>query len=401
MIPSSPAVAGKTSPAHGVRAVGGKTNMKKHSLLMTLAMITFIALSLPSPAAAKDAVSAMVTNPLPASNWAALMADGNPIVNGNPDSPGTFAVGTIQLFYAADISELSSLDISFDLALGIKPSSTSKGQSTIYPATVEVAPVGSTHFLVDPNPYSWEFVGSDSKYWPAAQTFNLTLTNLDNVQVGDDLVANLRIGVTDNGHFLDTPTSVQIHVLVMDPPTACIQVFNFLTDLDFTTVLTGIDVNVSNSKKNGPEIKSTNPGQLSNNILVVSQCAEPQTFDLQITLDSHFEVQGHNAVATYLAGGYTDPSQFDISFFGNSTKQGQNLLLTGITLPPNSSFLATVHIGIISGGSTALLPVTGIFDGFVGELLVPGSNLTSLAPFIPFTMADPNPAMAELGFTIK
>lgn len=375
--------------------------MKKHSLLTTLAMIALIAISLPSPAAAKDAVSAMVTNPLPEANWAALMVDGKPIVNGNPDSPGTYAVGTIQLFYQAAISDLDDLDIYFDLSLGIKPSLTSKGQTSLYPATVEVAPVGSEHFIVDPNPFNAYFASSQEADWPATATFHLWLTNLEDVQVDDDLVANLRLRVTENGHFLDTPTSIQIHVLVLKDPAACIQVYNFLTDMEFTTILSSVDVNVSNSKNKGPEIKGTVPGQLSDNVLVVSSCAEPQTFDLLITLDPHFEVKGHNGVATYLAGGYTDPTTFDIDFFGTGTKQGQNLFLTGITLPPNSSFLATVHMGLITGGSPALLPVSGTFDGFLAELLVPGWNPNSLTPIILFNMADPNPADTQLAFTIK
>ena len=375
--------------------------MKKHSLLMTLAMITLIAISLPSPAAAKDAVKASVT---PISQLGPAPV---PQLNGNPYSPGTYAVGTIQLFYQIEKSQLGNSPLaSLELRLSIQAGNAG-GQLTSYPVDLSLRQTGSANLKLSPtpDPYSVTVPTNPIPNWFATTIVTVAaspalLQNLANVQPGDDLVANLQIEA-ERGHFLDTPTSIQVHILVLADDEACIQVFNFLTDMEFTTVLSSVEVNVSNSKKNGPEIKGTNPGQLSNNILVVSDCAEPQTFDLQITLDPNFEVKGNNGVATYLAGGYTDPSQFDIAFFGNGTKQGQNLLLTNITLPPDSSFLATVHMGLITGGSPALLPASGSFDGFLAELLVPGTNLNSLTPAIQFTMAEPNPAMAELGFTIK
>lgn len=373
--------------------------MKKHSLLLTFVMITLIAISLPTPAAAKDAVVASVTDPQPDEALVALM------VNGKAASPGTYAVGTIQMFFEMDKAQLESDPVAY-FTLGLTLWTDLKSsQPTNYPVDVTLKQTGSQNVELDPE--TSNFTIPDAA-WAGEETLvnvHVPASVVDAAQDGDDLVGNLQI-VAPGGSHLDTPTTIQVHIKVVDPQT-CITVYDFLTDMDFSAILTTTQVNVSkpngnpNKPDSEPQVKSTNPGQLSDNILIVSQCAEPQTFDLQITLDDHFEVQGRNAVATYLAGGYTDPSQFDISFFGNDTKQGQDLLLTDITLPPNSSFLATVHIGIISGVPASTLPTDGLFDGFMAELLVPGTNLSSLAPALPFTMAEPNPAMAELGFTIK
>jgi hypothetical protein len=54
-------------------------------------------------------------------------------------------------------------------------------------------------------------------------------------------------------------------------------------------------------------------------------------------------------VFTYFTSDYVDPSSFDITTFGNGTPQGENLWLQDVTLPAGDSFLATVHMGLITG----------------------------------------------------
>src|SRR3990170_3030379 len=105
--------------------------MKKNSLLLSIAMLILLALSLPSPAAAKDAVQAAVPDPLA---HPGLFSGHVPVAvmnNGNPLSNGTFAVGTIQLFYEIDKTELGTTN-TFPLALSIKQGPTT-GQQTAYP----------------------------------------------------------------------------------------------------------------------------------------------------------------------------------------------------------------------------------------------------------------------------
>ena len=122
-------------------------------------------------------------------------------------------------------------------------------------------------------------------------------------------------------------------------------------------------------------------------------------------MDSHFDTTPHNghcqAVFTYLTSGYVDPSTFNISAFGGGTAQGENLWLSNVTVPAGSSFLAAVHIGLITKVSPTTLPINGSFDGFAANLVLAGTDPNSLAPVILDSMATPNPAVTPISFTIK
>jgi hypothetical protein len=128
---------------------------------------------------------------------------------------------------------------------------------------------------------------------------------------------------------------------------------------------------------------------------------------LQITLDPHFETKGHNAVFTYFSSGYVDPDAFDLGVFGSGTPNGQSLWLENINLPAGQSFLALVHMGLITGNPPTWLPpmsgmpAAGIFSGFAAELLAPGSTPGTLATAPLAGMAEPNPAGTSLGFTVQ
>ena len=87
------------------------------------------------------------------------------------------------------------------------------------------------------------------------------------------------------GSRLDTTTTIQVHILVQDNA-ACLSVYNFLTDQDFQSIVTGTTLNLG-GPKNNRRVVSTNPGQFSDNVLIVNDCGETQTFDLHIILDSY------------------------------------------------------------------------------------------------------------------
>jgi len=198
---------------------------------------------------------------------------------------------------------------------------------------------------------------------------------------------------------LNTNTSIVVKVVLLHP-TACLKAANFVTDNEFNALDTVI-VNLKTDKKTGvTTVNSTNPGQFSDNVLVVNSCGEDQTIDLKIALDACFDTNPAGnpgqAVFTYLAEGEADEASFDINAFGSKTGQGQSLCLTGVTIPAGQTLLATVHMGAVKGILASALPATGSFgfsattyqegsngcvDGFV-HLLTDGVSATVAVPFV-------------------
>ena len=375
--------------------------MKQKSLLCTIAMLALVALALPTSGLAKDAVSAQVVPTTPV-----------PIVlnNGNPLSSGTFAVGTIQLFYTVNGFTFTPGEFSsFALNLGIKQGPMT-GQQTQYPVTLSLSQVGSPNLILDPEPGS--FVVSNA-LWKGSSTVHIVIPaatasdpslNCD----GCELVANLQLSAPGSSH-LDTPTTVQVHIKLTHP-TACLRVFDFITDEGFNGIVDSATVHLG-GPANNRKVVSTSPGQFSDNILIVNGCSTEQSFNLNITLDSHFEPHpsnGHgNPVFTYFTTGYVDPSSFNLTAFGSGTPAGASLWLQDINLPAGDAFLATVHTDLISGNPPTWLPAlsgtpaTGIFSGFSAELYAPGTTLTSLPTAPPASLAVPNPAATSMAFTIQ
>ena len=144
--------------------------------------------------------------------------------------------------------------------------------------------------------------------------------------------------------------------------------------------------------KNGL-VKATNPGQFSDDVLVVNTCSVPESFDLQVSLATTFQTNPANnpgnAVFTYVTAGEVDPSTFSLESFGTGTPQGQQLCLGHVTVQPEETFLATVHTAIQKGISA---PTSASFSA---TLYGAGSSCTgALDP-----LADPNPASTTLSFT--
>ena len=370
--------------------------MKRTSLL--LASVVLALAALPTTGAAKDAVAASAT-PIP---------EPTPLVfnNGNAYSNGTYAIGTIQLFYTVNAFTFTpGAFASFDLGLGVKVGPTS-GQQTRYPVNVTLDQIGSQNILLAPDDDTFTVTGQT---WTDHTTVHISISAAAAANVtcdGCDLVGNLRI-VAAGGSHLDTPTNVQVHIKLVHP-TSCLRVFNFITDQGFTVVpLTSAVVHLG-GPQNNRRVVSTNPGQMSDNVLIINECSTDQSFNLDIVLDPHFSINGHgNKVFTYFTSSSVDPDAFDLSVFGSGTPQGTSLWLENITVPAGDSFLVRVHMSIISGNPPSWLPATagappaGIFDGFWAELYVPGSAPANLATAPLAPMAVPNPASTSLGFTVQ
>ena len=167
-----------------------------------------------------------------------------------------------------------------------------------------------------------------------------------------------------------------------------------MTDADFNDLLTSTEVNV-----NKGSVKSTQPGQFADNVLIANICSAAVSFDLQIALDNRFETNPNNnpgnAVFTYATSGEVDPSTFAIQSFGTGQGKGQNLCLQNVTVAPNTSFLASVHSQVIKGLSAATLGASPF--SFAAAVLTAGSNCAGS----PDTIASPNPVGTTLPFIIR
>jgi hypothetical protein len=382
--------------------------MKTKIWLCAMAMLLVLPLALPLPLAAKDAVQAAVGAPF---------SGPTPIVvnNGNPYSVGTFAIGTIQLFYVVNADHFPAGPFaSFDLSLGIKAGPTT-GQATQYPVNfLTLQQTGSPNVTLTPVVSSFTVTGPT---WIDQTVVNISIPgsvpadpalNCD----GCEIVGNLQLAAPGGSH-LDTPTTVQVHIKLVHLDAPCLRVYDFLTDQGFTTIVTDTVVNLGGPKNNLKVVSTTPFGQFSDNVLIVNTCGTSQTFNLQIILDSHFETNPHNghgqAVFTYLTSGYVDPASFNLAAFGTGTPQGENLWLSNITVPAGDSFLATVHCGLITGNPVSWLPLTstnpvgGIFGGFSSSLYTTSTPLSAVTAGtgILDTLAAANPSTSSMSFTVQ
>ncbi len=357
------------------------------------AVLAVLVLGLTPQALAKDAVKASVT---PQGSPVPIMKE-----NGTPYSSGTYAIGTIQLFYTVSAFQFPSGNFA-SFQLDMMDMAYTANPATSYPVTLNLVQTGSSNLVLSPLLSSFIVSGTG---WSGSSIVTISIPasvasdpslNLD----GTDLIGNLQMVTSPQGAHLDTVTTVQVHIKLVHP-TACLRVYNFFTDQAFTTIVTSTDVNVNNKGK----VTATNPfGQLSDNILVVNTCSTPISFDLQIELDSSFQTNPNgnpgNAVFVYLTSGYMDPSTFNMAAFGSGTPQGQHLCLCNLTVPAGDTMLITVHMGIIRNMLASALPADGTFD-FGAEVYAAGSTLNCTTSGSPHPLADPSYAYTPLPFTIR
>jgi hypothetical protein len=332
------------------------------------------------PAAAGDAVRASVTPNTPPTPLVLL--------NGTGLTPGTYATGTIQLFYTVQamqfpIGTFATFDLNLAVAAG------KQNPATQYPAMVSVSQAGSGLVLTPDNPT----FAVTSAAWTGSTRVTIAIPDGVSNADGTDLVGNLKIDGDGQSH-LDTVTNVQVHIKLVHP-TSCLKLYVFVTDQDFTQVLTSATVNFTTRGK----MTGTTPGQLSQNVLVVNTCAASETFDLRAAIDPRFKTNPSgnpgNAVFTYSGAGEQDPSTFNLLGFTSETAHGQLLQLTNITVGAGDMSLMTVHLGIDkdqawTGGSS------GTFT-FSGAMYAPGTAFTTLIAGVDAV----NPATATVTYTIQ
>ncbi len=346
-----------------------------------VAVCAVLALVTARTAAAGDAVRASVTPNTPPT----------PLVlqNGAGLTPGTYAVGTIQLFYTVQALQFPAGPFaSFDLGLAVaagKPN-----PATQYPAGLTLHQTGSTQVTLTPDASSFLVT---SAVWTGGTRVTISIPDGVSNDDGTDLVGNLQLEAEGPSH-LDTVTTVQVHIKLVHP-TSCLKLYVFVTDQDFTQVVTSATVHLNPRGK----VSSTNPGQFSENLLVVNTCGAAETFDLRAALDPRFKTNPSgnpgNAVFSFSATGEQDPSTFNLLAFGSQTGNGQLLQLTNITVDAGDMFLMTVHMGIDkdqawTGGSS------GTFS-FTGAMYATGTSFTTLIAGV----GAVNPATATVAYIVQ
>ena len=330
---------------------------------------------------AKDSMAVSVSN-----------ATGSPLIVNNGQ-----AVGTIQVFYtvnasAFSIGEFASFDVNWVTSAGSGKATDYSGGITFTLSQDQQG--GYVDLLPSPNTFALTTTGQNGVSRITVYISPDKDGNLPPTVDGTDLVGNLKL---DAGSKVGTVTNIQVHIRLVHP-TDCLKVYNFVTDQDFNLgILDSTSLNVPKNGAKAGKVTSSQPGQFSDNVLVVNTCGSDQSFDLRIGLDSSFTTNGANAVKTYNAAGEFDSSNFNTILSGTGTPKGQSLCLQNVTVAAGTSFLATAHSKITDNWPQTSLPADGTFD-FAASLYeqVNASCSGSL-----HSLASPNPAAFVLPFTIK
>jgi hypothetical protein len=343
---------------------------------------------------AKDAVVAEVTPMTPA----------NPIMiqNGTQYSLGTYAIGTIQLFYTIQSYQFTAGNFgSFTLDLSIQAGKSTP--TTNYPVDpLTLKQTGSANLNLVPATNSFDVVNTG---WHGSTRvdINIPTSVAENptFQVdGAELVANLQMEVP-NGSKLDTVTTIQVH-LILAHPTDCLKASSFITNNDNTAEIDPIKI----SKKINNQQVSSDP-QNPNYILVVTNtCSIAQCIDTRFALNSDFQLKGAQAVKTFSSNSPIDAFSDVSNFFGASPTadpEGVNTCLTaqastlcgsgGIPVLGGESFLLKADFEI---KSNATFPPPAQYTGFESILLEGGSTGNCTVAGTINSVADPNPTSAVL-----
>jgi hypothetical protein len=363
----------------GTRSVDSRSLTRR---LVALAAIAFVSGLGAGNAWAKDSLAVSVTN-----------ATGAPVVVNNGQ-----AVGTIQLFYTVNASaftlgQFATFDVNWVTSAGSGPA-TNYGSGV--PFTLSQDQQGGYVDLVpSPDAFTLTATGQNGTSRVTIYITPDKAGNLPPTADGTDLVGNLKLDATSK---VGTVTNIQVHIRLVHP-TDCVKVYNFVTDQDFNLgILSTTSLNVPANGRNAGKVVNSQPGQFSDNVLIVNTCATPQSFDLGIGLDSSFSINPNgNPVKTYTATGAFDLENFEDMMTNGGAPNGQNLCMQNVIVPGNASFLATVHAKVKDSWPQTSLPADGSFD--FAASVYQNVNAGCTGPL--HSDATPNPATFTLPFSIK
>lgn len=345
---------------------------------------------------AKDAVVAEVATP---------MAPSNPIMiqNGTQYSLGTYAIGTIQLFYTVPSYQFTAGNFGyFTLRLSIQAGKSTP--TTNYPVALTLKQTGSANLDLVPATDNFN-VANASWHGSTRVDINIPASVADNptFQVdGAELVANLQMTVP-NRSYLDTVTTIQVH-LILAHPTACLKAYSFITNNDNTAEVDPILISKNDSRNNHDV--SSNPQNPHYIVVVTNTCSIAQCIDTRFALNSDFELKGAEAVKTFSSNSLIDTSSDVSNFFGADPKahpEGVSMCVTA----PASALCGSGGIPVLGGDSfllkadfrikaDATFPPPAQYTGFESILLEGGSTGNCTVDGTMSSIADPNPTSAAL-----
>ena len=370
--------------------------MKTTNKKFIFASFLFVAIwaAVANSALAKDTVVAAITTP---------MAPSNPIIsqNGTQYSQGTYAIGTIQLFYTVPAYQFPAGNFGY-FTLDLSIQSGKNTPTTNYPVVLTLKQTGSANLDLTPNTETFN-VGSASWHGSTRVDINIPASVASNpsFQVdGSELVANLQM-VTQNRANLDTVTTIQIH-LILAHPTDCLKAYSFITNNDNTAQVDPIQV----SKQSNNQKVSSNPQNPHYIVVMTNTCSVAQCVDSRLGLNNDFELKGAQAVKTFSSNSLIDTFSGLLTFISGSPvgdPHGTSMCLTapastlcgsgGIPVIGGESFLMKADIAI---KSTASFPPPTQYTGFDTVLLDGGSTTNCTVPGNLNSVADPNPLSVEL-----
>ncbi len=370
--------------------------MKKTNKKFIFASFLFVAIwaAVANSALAKDAVVAAITTP---------MAPSNPIIsqNGTQYSQGTYAIGTIQLFYTVPAYQFPAGNFGY-FTLDLSIQSGKNTPTTNYPVVLTLKQTGSANLDLTPNT---ETFNVDSASWHGSTRVDINIpasvASNPSFQVdGSELVANLQM-VTQNRANLDTVTTIQIH-LILAHPTDCLKAYSFITNNDNAAQVDPIQV----SKQSNNQKVSSNPQNPHYIVVMTNTCSVAQCVDSRFGLNNDFELKGAQAVKTFSSNSLIDTFSGLLTFISGSPvgdPHGTSMCLTapastlcgsgGIPVIGGESFLMKADIAI---KSTASFPPPAQYTGFDTVLLDGGSTTNCTVPGNLNSVADPNPISVEL-----
>jgi hypothetical protein len=304
------------------------------------------------------------------------------------------AVGTIRLTYTVNALQFPCGQFGqFNLGLADQAGS---GHAGVYPATLTLSQKGNgtpVQLSANANSFTINAVG-----WSSSSVVTITIdcSKLTGSAKDGDVIDGQISTDTNTGAHLDTITSVQIHIKLVFPSAACLKLYSFESDQDTGDVVNAVTVNASRGK-----VRSTNPGQLSVDGLVVNTCSVPETFDLGVGLDPNWSTNPSgpgNATFTYNMKGEVDPSTYSLAAFGNGAAQGVSLCISNVTLAAGDALLMRVHSAINGGMAVTSLPTDSDFD-FSATLSTAGSSCSPLYLLGAF-VGPVNPATSVVTYTV-
>jgi hypothetical protein len=395
--------------------VGGNV-MKKHGFTYVLSAFLFFAsfaIGLGAGSAwAKDAVMASITEAPDA-----IGID----ENGNPYSPGTYAIGTIKLHYSNiatswEPGEFSNFTLHIEVKQG-KPK-----PPTTYPVALHFRDVGAGLNLA--------VTGCDNMINSSFADSTLTLGGPDaeadcNVRVtipdvddsldfdGALLVGNLQMETEARAH-LDTVTTVQVRVMLVFPDEeACLRLYNVITNNGVTQVVENLQINPkSNPPSQVGDIQNTTPNNIADVVYVVNTCQDPYTVDIGIALESHFKADPAppgNSVAYFSSDTFdpdseslTDVWEDEFDKLGSPDQGAASLCLDSKTIAGGTTYLIKAGIKLIPtnvsdlpGYTDPLTDFDNTFSSFTSGVFDDASNCSDAS-----ADSDPNNITLDLDFSV-